>query len=242
MNFNAENYAGTELDAMANAPNYQRWIAGEFRPFICGRVLEIGAGIGAMARHWLPLATHLHLVEPAPNLLESLKSNFSGESRVSIHGVTLDRFAQGFCDESELKFDTIILVNVLEHIADDVGALQIARGLLREGGYLLVFAPALPALFGALDYAFGHYRRYTRRSLSRVLEVSGFAEVRIRYFDFFGVLPWLIASRVARAETISPSSVLAFDRFVVPLGVLLESVVRPLIGKNLLSIARRDAA
>src|SRR3990172_5931740 len=112
--------------------------------------------------------------------------------------------------------------------------------LLKPGGRLLIFVPALPALYGSLDRVFGHCRRYTKSSLERLVAGAGFGVVRLCYFDILGVLPWWIVGRLARSRTISPAMVGLYDRIAVPIGRALETVVPPPFGKNLVLIAQKN--
>jgi SAM-dependent methyltransferase len=142
-------------------------------------------------------------------------------------------------DLTTAAFDTAILVNVLEHVEDDRAMLDLLRGLLKPGGSLLLFVPALPWLFGTLDAIHGHHRRYTRASLQSVVERAGFTLRVLRYFDVLGVVPWLIAGRILRQTRFDPNAARLYDRFFVPVGSRLERLVEPGLGKNLLCIAER---
>ena len=135
------------------------------------------------------------------------------------------------------SFDACLLVNVLEHIDDDVRTLRCVREILAPGGSLLVFVPALPQLYGSLDALVHHQRRYTKTSLSRVVTQAGFRLTSLRYFDVLGVLPWLLAGRVLKRQQFDRRAAEAYDRWVVPVGSRLERVWEPPLGKNLVCVA-----
>jgi len=232
-------YDGRELEALSITSRYQRWIAEQFAPYLSGRIMEVGAGIGTMARHWLEYSSELHLVEPARNLYIALNEALSSSSGVSLYCGTLDDVVCGPMKHSGHTLDAAIMVNVLEHIADDIGTLRLIHDLLKPNGYLLLFVPALPALFGSLDRAFGHQRRYTKSSLKEAVTSAGFDLVRLRYFDVLGVLPWWLVGRVMRSQTIRPAMAGLYDRYAVPVGRLLEAAIPPPFGKNLVVVARR---
>lgn len=227
-------YAGTELEAMAFAPNYYGAIHGWFNPYLGRRVMEVGAGVGTFSSLLIesPGVEEVMLVEPAANNLPALEARFADKARVRIHGGYLDDLSQPFDP------DAIALVNVLEHIEDDRGFALTARRTLKPGGHLLIFVPALPAIFGALDEAFDHYRRYTRRTLSDLLTDAGFDPVKIRYVNFPGAFTWFLTSRVFRRRTLGSGQVRAYDRWVVPAVLNVERRWSPPFGQSLLAIAR----
>ena len=235
MNRTGFSYSGTELASVATADNYYRWIMRMFGGAVRGRVLEVGAGLGTVGE-WLlrqPGTEELVLLEPADNLFAALARRFAGRAGVST--------VKGYLDEVDLggPFDTIVLINVLEHVADDASVLARAYGMLRPGGSLLLFVPALPALYGTLDAQFEHYRRYTRAGLARSLRAAGFPDARLRYVHAVGIAGWLLAGKLLRRRTISPAAMRLYDRLVIPWVAALENVVAPPIGQSLLATARR---
>ena len=235
-------YDGRELEALSATSRYQRWIVEQFAPYLSGRIMEIGAGIGTMAHYWLDYSDELHLVEPAHNLYAVLEREFGAHPAVTLHCGTLEDVIRAPKASGGWPFDAVVMVNVLEHIADDAEIIRTIFRLLKPGGRLLVFVPALPALYGSLDRVFGHYRRYTKSLLEQLVAGAGFGVVRVRYFDILGVLPWWIVGRLARSRIISPTMAGLYDRIAVPVGRVLETVVPPPFGKNLVLIARKNGA
>jgi hypothetical protein len=137
-----------------------------------------------------------------------------------------------------MAFDSVLYVNVLEHIADDELELDLAASALRPGGSLLVFGPALEALYSELDHKAGHYRRYSIGRLHRLVEASGMEIVSLRYFDLLGVLPYLVAYRWLHGSGISGSTVWLYDRLIVPVSRVIQRVLRsPPAGKNVILVA-----
>jgi SAM-dependent methyltransferase len=231
-------YAGAELAAMAEAHNYYRWIGRHCRPFLRGTVVEFGAGTGNFSAHLLQeTVERLMLVEPSANLVDVLSSRFAGESRVETRSGVLQQFA----DDFEARVDVVIIVNVLEHIEDDVDVLRAACRMLRSGGHLILFVPAFPFLYGSLDTVFGHVRRYTKRTLIRTLTASGFTPLTLRYLNILGVLPWLLTGRVLRRTGLDPRSVALADRTMIPLTAALERLFEPPVGQSLFAVAGKSA-
>lgn len=229
-------YPGGELAAMACAHTYYRWILRQWAPHIRGEVLELGAGIGNFSAHLIrETAGAVTLLEPSDALIGQLRARFETAKNVEVeHGVLHDI-------EKRLpsKFDVVVSVNVLEHIDDDVETLRAIHRLLRPTGVVLLFVPALPALYGSLDRAFGHVRRYTKTSMAQALDAAGFSPACLRYVNALGVLPWLVAGRILRRTTIAPGSAAFADRTLIPLTALLEKWIRPPLGQSLTVVARK---
>jgi SAM-dependent methyltransferase len=227
-------YGGAELDALEHARNYYRAILRHFRPHLGARTLEIGAGTGNFARVLLDSGRimELTLVEPAANLAPTLRRRFDDDPRVSVASSIDDVPTVG-------AWDSVVMTNVLEHVADDAGTLRTIHRLLSPGGTCLAFVPALAALYGSLDAAFGHHRRYTKRGVRRLLLGAGLAPVAIRYFNMIGVMTWLVAGRILRRTTIATAAVHAYDGLVVPWSQAVEWRCEPPIGQSLVVIARR---
>lgn len=228
-------YSGTELEALAEADNYYSWIVEQFRPWLRGDVAEVGAGIGTFAQRLAaePSVERLHLFEPDPGMGVELERRFAGNDRIEVvHGVFDGSAVSGMSD-------AIVLVNVLEHIADDRAFVQQAHASLRPGGALLLFTPALPWLYGSLDRAFEHHRRYTRAAMRALLQGSGFEVARLRYVNLPGIVSWLLAGRVFGLQTINPASMRMYDRWVIPPVAMVERRLPPPVGQNLLAVGVR---
>jgi SAM-dependent methyltransferase len=230
-------YPGRDLEAMAALDGYTRFVLESLGGAPSGDVLEVGAGIGNVATHYLKRAARAVLVEPDDALCARLAERMGGEPKVRVvHGTLEDGIARGEIDAG--SFDACVLVNVLEHVQDDVGLVRVIGSRLRANGRLLCFVPALPLLFGSLDEAVGHVRRYRRRPLREVIEHAGFVVEELRYVDVLGVLPWLVAGRVLRRPGLDPSAARLYDAIGVPLTRALERRVRVPLGKNLACVAR----
>jgi SAM-dependent methyltransferase len=230
----AFSYSGTELDALASAPNYYRFIARRFAPHVGARAVEVGAGIGTFTEHLLreTPVREVVAVEPAENNFPLLRERLAGRPNVRLlHG-----YLEQVADEVR-GADSVVAVNVLEHTPDDLAFLRAARGVLRPGGSVLLFVPAMPAIFGSLDHEFEHYRRYDKASLARALEGAGFRDARLRHVNSLGILAWFAAGRIFRWRTIHASRVALYDRLVVPWLTALESRLEPPAGQSILAVA-----
>ena len=152
-------YDGSEFDALATMSRYYAWIVESFSPYLRGDAVEFGAGNGTVSAQIRDRVDLLELVEPSPTLVRQLERRFDGCGDVRVLATTLEDYLDSRVDRSR---DTVVLVNVLEHILDDGLAMRSIHDLLRPGGHLLLFVPAMPSLYSELDRRHGHHRRYTR--------------------------------------------------------------------------------
>ncbi len=232
-------YDGQDLEALADLPNYNRWILDRFGPALRGRVVEVGAGIGNFASYYLDEVDELVLVEPAANLFPKLQRRFADRPEVTP--------VQGYVDDwagphVAGTFDAVVLVNVLEHVEHDDSMLRTLYSLLKPGGSLLLFVPALQWIYGTLDALVDHYRRYSHTGLKRQLDETGFDVDRLHFFDSAGVLPWFVMGRVLKRDRFDAGAATTYDRFAVPLVSRVEKLLPLPFGKNLLAVARKPLA
>lgn len=231
-------YPGRDMEAMSFAMNYHQWVLGLLRPYLLGRCAEVGAGAGNFTQLLIEAGIkELVCFEPSSNLFHTLQTRFEHTPGVTTIGAYLEHGR----DLYRNQFDTALYLNVLEHIADDGRELRIARDTLKPGGRLLIFVPALSFLFGANDRNVGHYRRYERSGLVRLVSEAGFEILRVSYFDLLGILPWYI-TYVLLGRTVSSGNVALYDQWVVPVMRRIEAILPPPIGKNLILIARKPDA
>jgi SAM-dependent methyltransferase len=228
--------AAQDLERLGTARHFFDWVLDVFDPYLRGRVLEVGAGLGTITRMLVDRYPELSVValEPAGNVFPDLESYAALTPRVAACRQTLAEYEP----DPGNGFDAVVYLNVLEHIADDAQELRLAAEALRPGGALLVFGPALEWLYSELDYHAGHYRRYSLRRLRSLATAAGFDVVSARYFDVLGVVPYLVVYRLSRHDDISGSTLWGYDRVVVPLSRLIQRVLRnPPLGKNVIMIA-----
>jgi SAM-dependent methyltransferase len=235
-------YPGGELEAMAGASNYHEWILGLFKPFLGQHLVEVGAGLGSFAE--LILKHHscqtFSLIEPSEGMYRQLVANARRLQTIArvetFHGTF--RAAAPLIKSSQTP-DSIIYVNVLEHIMDDDGELDVIYQTLSEAGRVFVFVPALPWLYGAFDEQVGHVRRYTKSELEKKLQRAGFKMALSSYFDFAGIGPWWVKYCLLRSATMQPGGVRLYDRLIVPAARRIEAFISPPIGKNVIAVAEK---
>lgn len=226
-------YPGKELEALSVAVNYHRWIVSRIAPYLGDTVAEVGAGVGSVSLLLLENNVgRLVAFEPSNNMYPLLAENLAHENRA----VPVNDFFSG--RHAPQGFDSVIYINVLEHIDDDRAELGRAFDALKPGGHLVLFVPALAWLYSDFDGQIGHFRRYTRSGLSGLVGDVGFTVLEARYFDVAGIIPWYLYFVLLR-KSIGAGSVSLYDKVVVPVMRVVERVVPPPVGKNVLLIARK---
>ena len=227
-----------DLERLGSAHHFFDWVLDEFDAYLGGKMLEVGAGAGNITRKLADRYPSCRLValEPAGNVVEPLAAYAALSDRVTVHQETLS----DYIGRGESGFDAVLYLNVLEHVEDDARELRLAAEVLRPGGSLLVFGPALEALYSDLDYKAGHYRRYALPQLCRLTEAAGLVVERARYFDILGVVPYYLVYKLLRQTDISGSTMWGYDRVVVPVSRALQRALgRPPLGKNVLLVATK---
>jgi glycosyltransferase involved in cell wall biosynthesis len=204
--------ASANLDALSFAPKFNRWMADTIAPWMGHTVLEIGAGMGNMTR---PLCARrkLYIVTDADaEHVERLRMMF--RHRPSVYVAKLDASVDSDFEPFRQSVDTVVCLNVLEHIRDDGAALKRIRTLLRENGWLILLVPNDPRAFGAIDRAVGHYRRYGRAHLAWLLNSAGFDVEGTLGFNRVSMPGWRFAGQVMKSAELSRTSLRMFDRLV----------------------------
>src|SRR5208282_2368457 len=184
------------LHALSKAPRFNRWMGDTIRPYVGERVLEIGAGIGNLTANLVPRAIY-HASDINPHYLDRLETLKQTRPYLQVH-YTDASAAETYPAE---QFDTVICMNVVEHLANDVEALCNIRRSLDKNGRAIVLVPNGPRLFGSLDKVLGHYRRYTQEQLVQVCQDAGFSVEKVLKFNRFGTPGWWLNGRLLKKET-----------------------------------------
>ena len=226
-------YIGNELEVFYQARNWKAYWAGKVHPFLGEEVLEVGAGIGANTemlcsgrqKRWLCL-------EPDGTLLQGLRKRV--ESHPFRAAIDIQCGTIGTVPETE-RFDTVLYLDVLEHIEGDRSELEAACRLLRPGGYCVVLAPAHQWLYSPFDRSIGHYRRYSKASLAAAAP-SSLGLRQLSYLDSVGLLA-SAGNRVCLRQSLPTAKQIGFwDRWLVPASVHIDKRLGFLLGKTVLGI------
>jgi glycosyltransferase involved in cell wall biosynthesis len=226
--------SGTDaLESMAVSSRISRWTLAQFRPFIGSRVLEAGFGVGNLTRHLLD-RERLVALDRDEFYVRNIERKWGHLANVSVFAGDLEDPA--VYDKISDSFDTVVAVNVLEHLRGPAEVLGRWSELLNPRGTVAVLVPAHPWLFSEVDRAVGHQARYRREDLRRLLEGSGYDVVKLEAFNRFGVVGWLV-NKITGATRIKPWQMRLYS-MLMPLGLLLEKV-RWLPGLSWVAIARK---
>jgi SAM-dependent methyltransferase len=236
----SDDFAGSDLHQMELAGRYTDWLVRQIRPHCGRRILEVGAGIGTISSRLLRHADYVCALEPNPACFESLRRRLEGEPAFECRRWRIEDCDLQFI--ASRRIDTIVCVNVLEHLEDDVQTLARVRTMLHgPADRLVLVVPAVPAAYGSIDAALGHYRRYSRASLQSVLGQAGFSVESLHYSNLIALLGWMYNARVSRRIQQSDAQIRIFDSLIVPWYSRLERVLPPPIGLSLVAAARRGS-
>lgn len=233
------------LNAMESAPNYHNWIFNEFSPYIGRSILEVGAGTGTITKKLFDFEPEfLTSIEPSEYVYQHLKSEIfefqKQEKNKQVKFNAINSFLSNAIDKlNDKSIDTIIYINVLEHVEHDELELNLMNSCMERGGKILIFVPALQWLYGTHDKNCGHYRRYYKKELKVKVENAGFKIIKLKYFDFLGVIPWWILFKVLKVKYLKTEQSKVYDRLIIPLESILERKAAPLFGKNLILVAEK---
>ena len=233
-------FTAADLEVMSDAENYVRWIFSELvAPHLGRSVLEIGSGIGTFSTRIAtdPKVERLTCVEIDPSCAETAREALAAAPvRKPIEYIVGDYLGAPLPKD---QYDTALLINVLEHLQDDRAAVRKARSELRMDGRLVIFVPAFDLLMSGLDRRLGHYRRYTTRSLRKLLEGAGFTVSELRYYNLTGFLGWLWRFRILGRTEQSRGLVRFFDRIVLPVQLRLERALHLPVGQSAYAVAKK---
>jgi 2-polyprenyl-3-methyl-5-hydroxy-6-metoxy-1,4-benzoquinol methylase len=229
-------YAGSELDLFKRARNWKAYWRAQIAEFVRGEVLEVGAGIGANTVALADLSyKRWTCLEPDAVLAARIELPPGGRHQTAV-GTIGDLSADAKFET--LLYDTILYIDVLEHIEDDRGEMARAAARLKPGGALIVLSPAHPFLFTPFDAAIGHFRRYTRASLHQTAPATLSIE-KLIYLDAAGMLASAGNRMLLRSAMPTERQILTWDRLLVPVSRLIDPLLAGRVGKNVLGIWRK---
>ncbi len=200
------------LHALSAAPRFNRWMADTIRPYVGDAVLEIGAGIGNLTRALIPRRRWYVASDIDPEHLARLATRFHHRPNLEVRHCDLTR-PEDF-EPLRGRMDSVVCLNVLEHIEDDLAGLRNLYAALKPGGRAIVLVPHGQEIYGTLDKALGHYRRYSREELAGRLRDAGFRVERMLEFNRISRPGWYVSGRILKRTTLGYFQMKVFDRFV----------------------------
>lgn len=221
---------------MAGLEAYNRWLHDRFDAYLGRRILEVGSGIGNQTCYFAD-RDRVIASDIDPYYLETLRKRFGQRPNVRLASFRFPLTPDDIGDLRSEQVDSIVCLNVLEHIEDHESTLRDFAAVLPQGGHLALLVPAMPALYGTLDRHLSHFRRYEKEPLRQLLRTSGFEVDELRFVNRLAVFGWWLSSRVLRRKVL-PKDQLAVFKIMMPL-LKLEEKHPPSFGLSLLALARK---
>lgn len=229
------------LDIIAKASRFNRWMYHTIRPYCRGRIFEIGSGTGNISSFFIEDHQQIMLSDFREDYCNNLSREF-GNSPGVLGIEVLDLIDPDFDTRFSMhlgKYDTVFALNVLEHISDEVQALNNCYKLLAKGGQAVILVPSYSKLFNGFDRELGHYRRYTKSSLSRVFANTEFQVIHKQYFNFTGIFGWYFSGNILKLKII-PGNQMTIYNFLMPAIKILDKIVFNRAGLSTIMVGRKS--
>jgi len=228
------------LDIIAKAKRFNQWMYNTIKPFCRGRIFEIGSGTGNISRFFIEDHQQIMLSDFREDYCNNLSRSF-GNSPGVLGIEVLDLLDPDFDTRFSMhlgKYDTVFALNVLEHLSDDVQALNNCYKLLAFGGQAVILVPSYRNLFNGFDRELGHYRRYTKSSLSKVFTNTGFQVVHKQYFNFTGIFGWYFSGNILKLKII-PGNQMSLYNSLIPVIKIIDKTVFNRAGLSTIMVGRK---
>ncbi|MBU1031369.1 class I SAM-dependent methyltransferase [Patescibacteria group bacterium] len=220
------------LESMSQAVWYNKWTLQKFEQFLHGEILEVGCGIGNFTKT-LAQYGNVWAIDIEKEYIIQTKQSANGKVKAGFGDIEKGKYFFG-----SQKFDIIISLNVLEHIQNDMTALKNMYDLLKDGGKLILLVPAHNFLYGEIDRSIGHFRRYEKEELIKMLESLKFKINISRMINFIGALGWLIAGKIFQNKSVKVINIKIFN-FFAPFILRFENLIKPSFGISILIVAEK---
>ncbi|MFG2085045.1 MULTISPECIES: class I SAM-dependent methyltransferase [unclassified Spirillospora] len=223
-----ENHLGGD-----EARNYRKYEYETVAPHVGRSMLEVGSGLGHFSEQFAGRLDYLVVSDNDPYCVGELRKRYDGDGDVEVIDLALPAEI-----EIRRKVDTVVMMNVLEHIKDDVQALRDLASVTEPGGRIVIWVPGYMQLYGDFDRKVGHVTRYTPATLEASVREAGLVPEVLKPINFLGGIAWWFAVRRGGAGYPDPKLVKIYDRTVVPLTRTIERVVKPPFGQTVFCVAR----
>ena len=223
-----------DLRQLAKAVHYQNWQVDMVKNYVKGHTLEVGGGIGNFTRQLARLSHTVTTVEPNKYCIEQLRAKVKDLPNVTV--------IEGMIEDVDItkKFDTIILMNVLEHIRDDYATIAALKKLLTQDGQIVVLVPSCQWAFGTTDQRLDHFRRYDKPMARKLATATKLDLIALRYYNFVGIWGWWFNARILKHTGQSSGQIFIFDNLIVPILSRIERYVHPPVGQSILFVFRNQ--
>lgn len=220
------------LESMSQAQWYNQWTLKKFAEFLHGDILEIGCGIGNFTNELIRYGK-VWAIDIDQDYVTKTKQKVDGKAEIGLGDIEKGRYFF-----SGRKFDSIVCLNVLEHLKDDNSALQNLFALLRPGGKVILLVPSHQFLYGEIDKSLDHFRRYDKAKINLRLKDVGFKVIKSRRLNFLGALGWFIAGKILKQVIVQEGNIKIFN-LIAPFVLKTEDLIEPPVGISILVIAKK---
>lgn len=236
-------YSGhTNLELVSQNHRFNNWMYKEISAGLKGDVLEIGSGIGTYSKKIIqdkPRVSHIMLTDISSSYIEALANKFSSKNNnVSVSKLDLDR-KEDYEKIGYKKFDSILALNVLEHVENDEFALQQLYEMLKDEGTVVILVPCHKFLYNIIDKNVGHFRRYTKKELEYKVSKTQFTIQRIFYFNMLGIVGWYLNGSLAKNPQINSTASRIFDS-LVPVSQYVERLIGGRLGLSIICYLKKE--
>lgn len=221
------------LESMSQAVWYNQWTLKKFLPYLRGEILEVGCGIGNFTLS-LTECGAVWAIDISREYIKETKRLIGNKAQIGFGDIERGKYFFG-----SQKFDSIVCLNILEHIKDDNLAINNLFKLLKNEGTLILLVPAHQFLYGEIDKAIGHFRRYTKLEIIKKLQTAGFMILKQRRINFLGAVGWLLTGKIFREAAVGYKKIKMFN-LVAPLTLPLEDLIEPPLATSILVIAKKE--
>lgn len=229
-------YQGNELGLFRHAKHWKSYVAGKIKEYIHGDVLEVGAGPGNFTPYLVnDRASSWSFVEPDAAFASALSKN------ASVYPIPVE-VTEGTLEDipGSWRFDSILYLDVLEHIEDDRKEVESILDHLKPGGFIIILCPAFNFLFSPFDTAIGHHRRYTKKTLLQLFP-SSVKIITAKYLDSIGFLASTSNKLILRQKYPGLGQIKTWDRLMVPLSGFTDRLLSPFFGRAILVVVQKTA-
>lgn len=230
------------LHILANAEKFNKWMYSSIKNYVAGNILEIGSGIGNISKYFIINNDSITLSDTDDFYIDQLKSKYIEYPNVK-DIISIDLQIADFKKQYstlENQYDSIFLLNVLEHIKDESYAIQNLNFLLKENGTLVILVPAYNFLYSKMDKELNHFRRYTTKKLAAVIQKENLIVASSFYFNLLGVPAWYYG-KIRKYRSLPSGDMKLFNK-LTPLGKLLDRITFRKIGLSAIVVAKKKVA
>ena len=237
----SDEFGYSTLENIASAGKFNRWMYDTITSFCNGEILEVGGGIGNISHCFLSDGKNLTITDLQDEYCEVIKENLGDNGKLQ-QIICMDIVDPDFDIKHQFlfgKFDAVFALNVVEHIEDDLLAIENCKKLLKSGGQLVILVPAFQFLFNSFDKALGHFRRYKKKGLVDLFLKNELQIVHSQYFNFVGTLGWWVSGNLLRKKIVPEGQMKLYD-FLVPVIKIIDYFTKRFIGLSVIAVGKKE--